>query len=139
MQIKPLSPDVSVAQQILPEDVPAVAAAGIRTIINNRPDGEAPDQPGSADIEAAAIAAGLAYCHIPVVPGRMTQDDVAAMAAALRELPRPALAFCRSGTRSAQLWALSQAGNCDVDAVIGAAREQGYDLAPLAPMLAGKG
>ncbi len=139
MQIKPLSPDVSVAQQILPEDVPAAAAAGIRTIINNRPDGEAPDQPDSAAIEAAATAAGLAYCHIPVVPGRMTQDDVAAMAAALRELPRPALAFCRSGTRSAQLWALSQAGNCDAAAIIAAAREQGYDLTALAGALAGKG
>jgi sulfide:quinone oxidoreductase len=139
MQIKPLSPDVSVSQQILPEDVPAAAAAGIRTIINNRPDGEQPDQPDGAAIEAAAIAAGLAYCHIPIVPGRVTPSDVAAMASALSELPKPALAFCRSGTRSAQLWALSQAGNCDVASVIGAAREQGYDLSPLAGVLAGKG
>jgi sulfide:quinone oxidoreductase len=139
MQIKPLNPDISVSPQVLPEDVAEAAAAGIRSIINNRPDGESPDQPEGAAIAAAAAASGLAYRHIPIVPGRVTEADVAAMAEALAAMPKPVLAFCRSGTRSAQLWALSQAGHGDVAAVIEAGRAQGYDLSPLAAVLAGKG
>src|SRR4051812_103648 len=99
--MKQLNPGILVSGQIAPEDVAALAASGVRTIINNRPDGEEPGQPTSAEIEAAATAAGLSYRHIPVVGG-FSEAQVEAMADALDA--GPVLAFCRSGTRSTYLW-----------------------------------
>src|SRR3954471_24893609 len=95
-----------VAGQIGPGDTVEAAARGIRVIINNRPDGEEPGQPAGAEIEAAAKAAGLGYRHIPVAGG-FSAAQVTAMADALAG--GPALAFCRSGTRSTFLWALARA------------------------------
>src|SRR5579872_5205764 len=99
---------ISVAPQIGAADVAAAARAGFVAIVNNRPDGEAPDQPAAAEIEAAARAAGLAYAHIPV-RGAPGPAEIAAMRAAVDAAPGPVLAFCRSGTRSITTWALGQA------------------------------
>ena len=100
-----LSDTVLVAdRQICPDDMEAVVAAGVALVVNNRPDGEEPGQPTSAEIEAAVRAAGLDYRHIPV-SGGIGPDQVAAMAAAMDE--GKLLAFCRSGTRSTALWALA--------------------------------
>lgn len=80
------------------------AAAGFRSVINNRPDHEhGPGQPTSAEIEAAAIAAGLEYRHLPVDGGYQSPDEIAAFAQLLKDLPKPILAFCRSGARSTRL------------------------------------
>jgi len=106
--ITQLSPSLSVGGDVRPDDVAELAAAGFAALINNRPDHESPGQAASADIEAAARAHGLAYRHIPVVPGRPDPAAVNAFAAAMAELPGPVLAFCRSGARSAGL--ASQAG-----------------------------
>ena len=85
----------------------ALAAHGIRTVINNRPDGEGgPDQPLSAAIEAAARAAGMDYHYIPVISGQVTTEQVHAMAEAVAAAKAPVLAFCRSGARSTNLWAM---------------------------------
>ena len=138
METKPLSPAISVAAQILPTEVAELAAAGFKSIINNRPDGEVEGQPTSAEVAAAAASQGLAYRHIPVVSGHLSDADAAAMAEALSTMPKPVLAFCRSGTRSTHLWALSQAGSCDVSELLLAARSQGYDISALAPKLATK-
>ena len=128
-----LDPQTLVAGQIDPSDVAAAAAAGVHTIINNRPDDEEPDQPSSAEIEAAAKAAGLAYHHIPVAGG-FSQAQVEAMAEALEQ--GPALAFCRSGTRSTWLWALARARQGeDGETIVRAAAEAGYDLGPILPYL----
>jgi uncharacterized protein (TIGR01244 family) len=94
----------TVSPQILDSDVAAIAASGFKSLICNRPDGESPDQTPYAAIEAEAAKAGLAFRHIPVVSGAMTQDDVAAMAIALRELPAPVFAYCRSGARCGVLF-----------------------------------
>lgn len=107
MTTQALADQVSFAAQITAADVPSLAAQGFRAIICNRPDGEQPGQPAFASIAQAAEAAGLEVRHIPVVPGRMTESDVAAMRAALVELPKPVLAYCRSGTRSANLFGLA--------------------------------
>ncbi len=138
MDTKPLTPEISVASQILPTEVAELAAAGFKAIINNRPDGEVEGQPAGRDIAAAAAEHGLAYRHIPVVSGHIGEAEAAAMADALAGLPKPILAFCRSGTRSTHLWALSQAGTCDVSDLLLAARAQGYDISALAPKLAAK-
>ncbi len=125
---------VSVAPQIAPEDVALAAAQGFRTIVNNRPDGESLDQPPGADIEAAAHAAGLAYVAIPIDHTGFNLDQVEAMVSALNH--GPVLAFCRSGTRSCNLWALAAAKQGgDPAEIIAAAGEGGYNVAGLLPML----
>jgi uncharacterized protein (TIGR01244 family) len=127
--MKKLSDDVWVAGQILPGDVAAVAAAGMRTIVNNRPDHEEPGQPLGADIEAAAAAAGLGYRHIPLAGG-FSHTQVEAMAETLEA--GPVLAFCKSGTRSTYLWALAQAARGVPAAELAeAAAGAGYDLRPI--------
>jgi uncharacterized protein (TIGR01244 family) len=118
----------SVAPQITVADLDAAAQQGFTLVINNRPDGEAPDQPPSARMAAAAEAAGLDYVHIPVLGGP-TQDQVAAVRAAIAGAKGPVLAFCRSGTRSIVTWSLGQAeAGADRADLIGRGREAGYDL-----------
>lgn len=125
-----LSETVSVAPQITPEDVGAAKAAGFTAIINNRPDGEAPDQPPGEVIAAAAAAEGLAYAHIPMSHGGITPDMIEAVRKALEG--QRTLMFCRSGTRSTMLWGLAEASTGkDADALAEAARAAGYDLSPI--------
>ncbi len=117
-------------RQIAPGDIAEAVALAVRTIVNNRPDGEEPGQPTGAEIEAAAKGAGLGYRHIPVAGG-FSQGQVEAMAEALEE--GPILAFCRSGTRSTYLWALARAQRGgDAATLIERAAAAGYDLRPLA-------
>jgi uncharacterized protein (TIGR01244 family) len=125
---------ISVSPQISVADVEAAAAAGFKTIINNRPDGEAPDQPSGHEIEAAAAESGLAYFHIPV-RGGPTPEQVETTAKVLAEAPAPVLAFCRSGTRSIITWSLSQAaqGARSREELIGLGRAAGYDLTAALP------
>ena len=107
MEVTTLSDQISVRPQILPHQVADVAAAGFKGIINNRPDGETPDQPSSTELEAEARRRGLAYWHIPVVPGQAAEKDARAFAAALREAEGPVIAFCRTGNRSTGLWKMT--------------------------------
>lgn len=137
--LKKLSDRVSVGPQISIADVAELAQAGIVTLINNRPDGEDHGQPASAEIAAAAEQAGLSYHHIPIAGGGVTPQAVQAMTEALDAADGPAVAFCRSGTRSTMLWALSQAGRQPADDIIAAANTAGYDVNPLRPYLEGMG
>jgi len=120
---------ISVSPQISQEDVAKAAAQGFRTLINNRPDGEAPDQPSGHEIEKAAREAGLAYFHIPV-RGGPTPEQVETTGRVLTEADGPVLAFCRSGTRSIVTWALSQAvsGARSRGELVELGRQAGYDL-----------
>lgn len=105
LPIRQLTPEVSVAPQMEPTDVAQVAAAGFKSLVNNRPDFESgPEQPSSAEIEAAATAAGLAYRFLPVNGGYQSPEEAAQLAALLVELPKPVLLFCRSGARSTRLF-----------------------------------
>jgi len=111
IQVQPLSPDVSVAQQLAPDAMSPLAAAGFKSVINNRPDFEGgPDQPTSAQMEAAAKAAGLAYAFLPVAPGYQSPEEIARFAELLATLPRPIVAFCRTGTRSGKLFRAATGG-----------------------------
>ncbi len=105
LPIRPVAPDVCVAPQLTPEAMAEAAALGFKSVINNRPDFEhGPAQPTSAAIEAAAVAAGLVYRHLPVDGGWQSPEEIAAFKALLDELPWPILAFCRSGARSTRLF-----------------------------------
>jgi uncharacterized protein (TIGR01244 family) len=109
LPIRPVADDVFVAPQLTPDDMAEAARAGFRSIVNNRPDFEhGPDQPTHAAIAAAAAAAGLEYRFLPVAGGYQSPEEAAAFAALLAELPRPLLAFCRSGARSMRLYQLAQ-------------------------------
>ena len=105
LPIRPLTADISVAPQLEPSAMAAAAAAGFRSVVNNRPDHEeGPEQPTSAAVEAAALAAGLQYVHLPVSGGYQSPEEIAAFRQPLDSLPRPILAFCRSGARSTRLY-----------------------------------
>jgi uncharacterized protein (TIGR01244 family) len=105
LPIQQIAPDVCVAPQLEPSAMALAAEAGFRSVINNRPDFEGgPTQPTSASIEAAARAAGLEYVHLPVSGGYQSPEEIARFAELLNTLPRPLLAFCRSGARSTKLY-----------------------------------
>jgi uncharacterized protein (TIGR01244 family) len=111
LPLRALAPDVCVAPQLTPEAMAEAAKAGFKSVVNNRPDFEhGPNQPSNADIEAAALAAGLEYRFLPVDGGYQSPQEIEAFAQLLAELPRPLLAFCRSGARSARLYMAAQAG-----------------------------
>jgi uncharacterized protein (TIGR01244 family) len=95
---------VAASPQVQPADMAAIAAAGYRVVVNNRPDGEALDQPTSEQLRVAADAAGLTYHYYPLNAFNYPGPDVAAMAAIFDDLEKPIFAFCRSGTRSTNLW-----------------------------------
>ena len=130
-----LEDGLHVAAQIAPADLDAIVAAGFRSLICNRPDGEVDGQPGMDAIAAAAQARGLPLLRIPVLGSAIGEADIAAYRRALDELPRPILAYCRSGNRSSVLWALARAGELPADTLIATAREAGYDLGTLRPWL----
>ena len=136
MEVRTLTPFLSVSGQIGEGDVGALASRGFHTIINNRPDAEAAEgQPGSGDLEAAARRHGMDYRHIPITPGQLTDDRVTEFALALQEVKGPVLAFCRTGNRSASLWALNEARHLDPDVILRTTQEAGYDLQGLRPRL----
>lgn len=109
LPLRAIADDVCVAPQLTAAAMAEAARLGFRSVVNNRPDGEGgPGQPRSAEIEAAARAAGLQYRHLPVDSALQTPQQAAEMAALLAELPRPLLMFCRSGARSARLYSLAQ-------------------------------
>ncbi len=111
ISVQRLSDELAVAPQLAPEAMAAVAAAGFRSVINNRPDFEGgPTQPTGQQMAEAAAAAGLAYAHQPVQSAVQTPEDIARFSQLIAELPKPILAFCRSGTRSGRLYQASRQG-----------------------------
>ena len=104
-----IAPDYAVRGQIALADVAAIKAAGFRTLINNRPDGEEPGQPSSAQIGAEAQRLGLRYHYVPVAHTGATEADAALLKAALKDVRGPTLAYCRSGRRAAAIKAMADA------------------------------
>lgn len=131
MDVKRINDHVSVSPQISPDDLPAIKAAGFTTVINNRPDGESPDQPTSATVEAAAKALGLGYHYIPLGRDGVSAQMVEDTKAVLEGSNGPVFCYCRSGTRSTTLWALSQAGKVPAQEIVDAAAHAGYDVSHL--------
>lgn len=116
MDIKRLNARLGVSPQIRPEDVVAIARAGYKSIICNRPEGEEKQQPSASSVEAAANAAGLTFVHVPAISGALTDQNVRDMTKALERLPSPVLAYCRSGARSAKLAEMAGAIGISKDA-----------------------
>ncbi|MFV0477303.1 MAG: TIGR01244 family sulfur transferase [Parahaliea sp.] len=125
MKIMELAPDVGASEQISIDDLPVIVAAGYKVILNNRPDGESPGQPDGAAIAAAAAELGLVYRYLPVTAANFSGTDLTEVAAAFED--GPVLAFCRTGTRSANLWVASRSSRDHAQARE-RARSLGYDL-----------
>ncbi|MGC2202775.1 MAG: TIGR01244 family sulfur transferase [Stellaceae bacterium] len=131
-QLFPLAPGLSVSGRLDRADIEALAEAGVRTIINNRPDAEDPGQLAAADARGIAEAHGLAYHHIPITAATLSRTDVDAFADILRNARSPVVAHCRSGTRSALLWALTRMRDrAEPLSLIAAAAQHGIDIAAL--------
>jgi uncharacterized protein (TIGR01244 family) len=105
--MRELDDKVLVSGQIRPDEVAALRTQGVTLIVNNRPDGEEPDQPLGVEIEEAAAAAGIDYRSVPIIRG-IGPADVEAMRDAISSSQGKVLAFCRSGTRSGLVWALAR-------------------------------
>lgn len=131
MDIRKINDDISVAPQIALAQLPAIKAAGFAAIVCNRPDGEEPGQPSFDQTQAAAEAAGLEARFLPIISGMFTPEDFTAFRQVLADLPKPVLAYCRSGTRSCFLWSGSQIGLLEPNDIITAAAGAGYDVTPL--------
>ncbi|GAA4186107.1 bifunctional protein tyrosine phosphatase family protein/NAD(P)/FAD-dependent oxidoreductase [Shinella granuli] len=135
MEIRKLTDEISVSPQIRLEDTNELARLGFKSIISDRPDKEENDQPDADAVCIAAEGSGLEFRHIPVVASDIGERDIALFAEAMKDLPKPVLAFCRSGTRAAMLWALSQAATEGSDTVLAATKSAGYDLEQIRPRL----
>ena len=139
MDLKRISDALSVSGQISPADVAELKAQGFRSIVCNRPDGEGADQPTFEEIHEAADAVGLAARYLPVKSGLVQDEDAVAFGTALRELPGPVFAYCRTGTRSVTLWSLSQSKALPMPDILAAAKAAGYDMNGVARRIANGG
>ncbi len=135
MDIRIVNDKFAVAPQITADDIAEIKSLGYIAVINNRPDGEVVDQPATGEIKATANAAGLDYYDLPINSGTLPMEAIAETRALLEKINGPVFAFCRSGTRSITLWALSQKGIRNSDEVISEVQNAGYNLPFLAEFL----
>lgn len=104
LRIKKLDERVTAAYQIAPEDVPAIAAAGYRCIMCNRPDGEDDGQPDFDEIEEVAEQYGLEARYVPMGSRDLNLRALENFQRAMDEVDGPILAYCRTGSRCEILW-----------------------------------
>ena len=135
MQAREITPRYAVSPQISVEDIPAIAEAGFKLVICNRPDGEVPPSHQAATIRAAAEAAGLAFEELPLTHQTMTPENVARQKALFEGAEGQVLAYCASGTCSSVVWALGHAADLGADEVLAKTAAAGYALDGLRPAL----
>ncbi|MBR0553051.1 TIGR01244 family sulfur transferase [Stakelama marina] len=134
--VRKIDDSITVSPQITPDQVTEIARAGFSGIVNNRPDGEETGQPAGDAIRTVAETMGLSYTEIPVTSAGFSHAQIDAMREALDNAQGPIFAFCRSGTRSTNLWALAEAkAGGDPETIVTKAAEAGYDLSGIRPML----
>lgn len=137
MRLVSLVEDIFVSDQILVEDLKEIALLGVKTIICHRPDNEGVDQPNFEELLKAAKELKIKAHYLPVVMGKITDEDVAVFTKIFLEADKPVLGFCRSGMRASSLWALSQGKSLGLAKVINAGKQAGYDLSGLTEKIAG--
>ena len=135
MDIRALTAAYAVSPQIELEDLTAVKAAGFTTVIDNRPDGEIPDDLAAGVMAEAARALGLTFVNNPLIPGQFTPDNIRIQAAACADASGPVFAYCASGNRCSVIWAMMNAGKMPVDELIGTPARFGYRLDQFRPLL----
>ncbi|WP_299298087.1 TIGR01244 family sulfur transferase [uncultured Tateyamaria sp.] len=135
MDIRQITPQYFVAPQVDPADMVDIAAAGITTVICNRPDEEVPPAFQADAVEAAVLAAGMQFVRLPLTHQTMTPENVLLQANTASDADGPVLAYCASGTRSTVVWCLGQAGQMPTAEILATAQRGGYDLGALTPTL----
>jgi len=136
-----LTDDVSISGQVAVADVKALHAQGFRTLVNMRPDGEAPGQPDYGQMQGAAHDAGLAYGYVPIKPGAISPTSVEALGSTLSRMPKPMLLYSEAGDRPARTWALAEAsrpGGLDAAAIERAVKSAGQSVDDLASQIAAR-
>lgn len=128
MDLRKITDDFTVSPQIEVSDIPAIVAAGYRSILCNRPDGEDPAQCCFDEMSKAARDAGLEVRSVPITSGVVLPDDLNEFRDALAQLPQPVLAYCRSGTRCTMLWTIAQFGERSPEDILSLTRNAGYDM-----------
>lgn len=131
MEIKKLTDEISVSEQINPSDLLLIKEAGFCVVINNRPDGEVANQPTSSQIEEAANKVGLEYIHIPIDLNSISKEMIKQTADIIKNNSSPVFCYCRTGTRSTMLWALSQKAQMEASSIVSIAAKAGYDVSHL--------
>ena len=130
--MRPIDESICVSGQVMPDQIEALKAAGFTMLVQNRPDGEAPGQPASAELAAAAEAAGMTFRYVPLGPAGLSPELVDAMGKALDAAEGKVLAFCAAGMRSTFLWAVARAARGDdAESLVAKAAAAGYDLTPI--------
>lgn len=128
MDYRPVTKEFAVAPQISTANIEEIKALGYVAVINNRPDNETIDQPTSDEIQTLVEAAGLDYYFLPIQSGTLPEDAVHQTQELISKIDGPVFAYCRSGTRSITLWALSQIGKTETKDIISATEQAGYNL-----------
>jgi sulfide:quinone oxidoreductase len=136
MDLRKITDDISVSPQIEPKDIPAIAAAGFRSILCNRPDNEEPGQCSYDDVAQAARAAGLEVQFLPIDTRAVTAQDVSEFRAALAQMPKPMLAYCRTGTRCTMMWTITRFDDMPAQDILDQTSKAGYDMSGLLQQLA---
>ncbi|TLP60406.1 TIGR01244 family phosphatase [Parasedimentitalea maritima] len=135
MDPRSITPRYFVSPQIAAEDLPALAKAGFKAVICNRPDAEVPPSHQAERIRAAAEAAGLRFEELPLTHQTMTADNVNKQRQLAEVCDGPVLAYCASGTRCSVVWALGHAGEMNSDTILNMTAAAGYQLENLRPAL----
>ncbi len=136
MDLRRITDDFSVSPQIEANDIATIVAAGFRSLLCNRPNGEEYGQSDYEPIAEAASAAGLEVRLVPITSAGISADDLQDFRAALEEMPRPILAYCRTGTRCTMLWTIAQHGRIPPGEILTRTAEAGYDMSGLLRQLA---
>ncbi|MBU25059.1 MAG: TIGR01244 family phosphatase [Gammaproteobacteria bacterium] len=135
MIIRKLTVNLAVADQLTLDDLDAVKDAGYKAVVCNRPDEEGEPHAEAEAMAKKANALGLEFRYLPVNSGNITETDVEQHAAVLAEMPAPALTYCRSGTRCAMLWALTETGKQDVTTLVETVDKAGLSIVGIAHRL----
>lgn len=135
MIIRQLNAELALADQLEVHDLDAIKEAGFASVVCNRPDEEGEPHATSDSMAKRAAELDLEFRYLPVNGANITETDVDAHAALLAELPTPILTYCRSGTRCAKLWALSERGKQDVNTLVETVDKTGLSVVDIAHRL----
>lgn len=131
MMLNKIIDDYVVSDQITEEDIEQLKEAGFKTIFCNRPDNEEQNQVTVKSIQDKAIESGLNFIHQPVIGGQISQNDIDQFSDYFDAAEKPIFAYCRTGTRSSMLWALSESGKRSIDEILQLTSAAGYNLSNL--------
>ena len=131
MMLNKIIDNYVVSDQITEEDIEQLKEAGFKTIFCNRPDNEEQNQVTVKSIQDKAIESGLNFVHQPVIGGKISQNDIDQFSDHYDNAQKPIFAYCRTGTRSSMLWALSESGKRSIDEILRLTSAAGYNLSNL--------